>query len=84
MFYLDLILQICKIQTPTNATVSSHSGKEIQTPTLPNNVEKIIAIGIIKTNPRSNDTICAGVTLSHELKYVDIIILKPTNGTAVK
>ncbi len=42
------------------------------------------AIGIMTKRPLDSETICAGRGFSIDVKYKDIMILNPTNGTAIK
>ena len=69
---------------PIKVTKHSVIGKDSHTPVIFNKNDRKNAIGIIIKNPLVSEMICAGRAFSVDVKYEDIIILYPTNGTAVK
>lgn len=69
---------------PSMETSSSVHGKTHQIPVMFHMAEKRKASGIIITNPRSTDKIFAGSGRAVEVKKVEMTMLNPTNGQAVK
>lgn len=69
---------------PAKATKHSVIGKDSHTPVILKKYDIKNAIGIIIKNPLDSEIICAGKAFSVDVKYADMIILKPANGTAVK
>ena len=69
---------------PPKVTKHSVIGNDSHTPVIFNKKDRKKAIGIMIKNPLDSEMICAGQAFSVDVKYADIIILNPTNGTAVK
>ena len=69
---------------PKAATNSSVAGKAHHTPLIPPSQASRKAMGIMMQKPRKTDIICAGPGFAVEVKYIEIIMLKPANGQAMK
>ncbi len=69
---------------PVKVTKHSVIGKDSHIPVIFSKKDRKKAIGIIIKKPLDSEMICAGRAFSVDVKYVDIMILNPTNGIAVK
>lgn len=69
---------------PATDTIHSVHGKTHQMPVIFQAAEKRKANGIIITNPRKTEIRLAGSGRAVDVKYVEMIMLHPTNGQAVK
>ena len=69
---------------PYKLTRISVTGKESQIPGMPRVNARSNAIGIIKIKLRNRERICPYTVNCVEEKVIDVMILKPANGQAMK
>lgn len=65
-------------------TIASVIGNDSHTPVIPKKVDNKSDAGIIINKPLSREMDCAGNAFSVEVKNIEITILNPTKGMAVK
>ena len=66
------------------ATTHSQNKSDNHTPSIKNTLLNITAEGTSIKKPLHSDIICAGTAFSIDISTIEIIILKPKKGVAVK